>query len=237
MKENSTHKLTRKKKLVIILTPVCALVVAAAIVTTVLLTTGELNPDSGGTDIVIPAGPGDAENPDEPDVPDEPEEPDDPDTPDDLGDSDDQGDGKDVSGVITTFVDPVGDMNIIHTFGFYYNATLDCYYEHQGIDISAEAGAAVYATTDGTVQAVYLDDVLSGNQVYLSDGNGLVTVYSFIDPVDGLQAGDTVSAGDVIGTVSAATGSEYKDGAHVHLEVYLDGAAVDPENYLVSTEK
>lgn len=222
MKENSVLKnLTKGKKLLFILAPVCALVLTGGIVTAVVLASGSAKND---VDIVTP-------------TPDEDDGDANTDITVDNGGENSGDTDADVSGGATVFANPLKEMNIIHTFGFYYNSTLDSYYEHEGIDVSAEAGGEVYATTDGTVTAVYTGDVLTGNQVILDNGNGIVTVYNFIDPAEGLVAGSTVKQGDVIGTVSEATGGEYKDGAHVHIEVYLNGAAVDPENYLITTQK
>ncbi len=236
MKENSTHKtLSKRKKLLMILTPVCSLVVAGAVVTTVLVTAHNKKINELNTEIDNPV-----DGDDDPvDVGTDPD-----DGPvggaadDNPVDSqpDDEGDAP-VSGTITVFADPVKNMNILHTFGFYYNSTLNCYYEHRGVDVAAEAGDEVYATTDGTITAIYSDDVLLGNQVVLTGGEGIVTVYDFIDPLETLSVGDKIKKGEIIGTVSAANGSEYKDGAHVHVEVYVNGSVVDPENYLSSTEK
>lgn len=222
MKENSTHKkMSKRKKLILILSPVCAALIAASIVTAVILTTRS-NIEDGGNKPPVIDNPDDKNNDGGSDKKD-----------DDKKDDKDQN----VSGEVTSFADPVKDMNIIHTFGFYYNSTLNCYYEHQGIDVSADAGTEVYATTDGEIKAVYKDDELSGNQVILNNGAGIVTVYSFIDPSEELKVGDKISKGDVIGTVATPTGSEYKDGAHVHIEVYVNDKATDPENYLISSEK
>ena len=52
-----------------------------------------------------------------------------------------------------------------------------------------------------------------------------------------LKAGDTVTRGQAIGTVAAATGAEYKDGAHLHFEVIEKGESVDPSSYLTLEEK
>ncbi len=223
MKENSTQKnITLKKKLILILAPVCLLVTAGVIVTAVALSRDKVNigGDIGGSGIEeeIPSGNLGGENGggsvDEPKEDDEP-----------------------VSGQALVFANPVDGMNVAHTFGFYYNSTLDSYYEHKGIDVLAEVGDEVYATTGGKISAIYLDDVLLGGQIHLNNGEGIITVYNFVDPVEGLKVGDEVEKGEVIATVSAPTGSEYKDGAHVHVEVYLNGNAVDPENYLSGGEK
>lgn len=225
MKENSIlGKLTKGKRLLFI-APALALVLAGGIVTATVLTNRAAN-STGGTDtdvdVITPTNPTDKTDDDTIKI-------------DNV--DDENGSNTDVSTDAVVFADPVKEMNVLHTFGFYYNSTLNTYYEHEGIDLSAEEGAEVYATTDGTVTAVYTGDVLTGGQIVLSGEGGIVTTYSFIDPVEGLVAGSNVKKGDLIATVSAPTGGEYKDGAHVHIEVSLNGTRVDPENYLAATEK
>lgn len=218
-------KLTKGKKLLFI-APALALVLAGGIVTATVLTSGkEENMGNVDTDVIAPTddNAGTADDTIKIDNVD-----------DESGDTDA---GADVSADAVVFADPVKEMNVLHTFGFYYNSTLGTYYEHEGIDLSADEGAEVYATTDGTVTAVYTGDVLTGGQIVLEGAGGIVTTYSFVDPIEGLIAGTNVSKGDLIATVSAATGGEYKDGAHVHIEVSLNGETVDPENYLTTTEK
>lgn len=225
MKETSTlKKLTKGKKLLFILVPACALVLAGGIITTAVLTSRSTPSD---VDLVTPDDPVD-----------EPTDGKNDDGKiDDVINTDDPDDGKDVSGDAVVFYDPLKKMNILHTFGFYYNSTLNSYYEHEGIDVSATEGAEVYATTDGKITAVYTGDLLTGGQITLESSEGIVTIYNFVDPVEGLAVGNEVKKGDLLATVSAPTGGEYKDGAHVHVEVYLNGVAVDPENYLTSTQK
>ena len=71
----------------------------------------------------------------------------------------------------------------------------------------------------------------------IDHGDGVKTVYEFVEAKEGLKAGDRVERGDVIATVSAPTGNEYKDGAHLHFEVMENGTAVDPSEYLTLEEK
>ena len=144
---------------------------------------------------------------------------------------DDKDDVEDTTGD-TTFLMPVEDVNALNSYGFYHNITLDKYYLHTGIDFGGEAGSEVFAVLDGTVESITSDPLLMGTTITLSHDNGLKTVYTFIDAAEGLEAGDTVEKGDVIATVAEAMGQEYKDGAHLHFEVFLNGEAVDPEEYL-----
>lgn len=168
---------------------------------------------------------------------------DDDDTPDDDtptggdNDGDDDDDDADDTGTENTFLMPVTEVNAINSYGFYHNTTLDKYYLHTGIDFAGNAGDEVYATLGGTVESIVTDPILTGTTITIAHDNGLTTTYTFVDAAEGLEAGDRVERGDVIATVAEAMGQEYKDGAHLHFEVYLNGEAVDPETYLEISEK
>lgn len=135
------------------------------------------------------------------------------------------------------FVLPVLNAEVSNEFGFFYNQTLNNYYEHEGYDFVASVGEKVYAVEDGTVESVYTSDVLSGTEIVIDHGNGVKTVYRFVTASEGLSAGMTVEKGAEIATVAEANGNEYKDGAHLHFEVKKDGKIVDPALYLTFEEK
>ena len=132
---------------------------------------------------------------------------------------------------------PIESVSLIHDYGFYHNTTLNCYYEHTGLDFAAEVGTQVRAVEAGTVESVYKDDLLVGTEIVIDHGDGLKSVYRFITEVEGLKAGDKVEKGQVIATVAEANGNEYKDGAHLHFEIVKDSQAVDPTTYLTLEEK
>lgn len=132
---------------------------------------------------------------------------------------------------------PVANVDLINDFGFYYNQTLNCYYEHVGMDFAAEAGTAVMAMQSGVVESIYRDDLLTGTEIVLDHGDGLKSVYRFVEVEEGLQVGDTVEAGEQIAVVAAATGNEYKEGAHLHFEIVKNDKNVDPATYLTLEEK
>ena len=155
---------------------------------------------------------------------------------DDTDNSDDDDDSDDVSSSYE-FIAPVAQVDVINDYTFYHNTTLDCYHFHTGLDMSGEVGTEVMACLDGTVESITVGDVLDGTKVTLSHANGVKTCYYFIDAAETLKVGDTVSRGDVIGTIAQPAGSEYKDGAHLHFEVYKDGAVADPNDYLDIAEK
>ena len=136
-----------------------------------------------------------------------------------------------------TMISPLGTVTVSNDFGFYYNQTLNKYYEHQGVDFVANAGTEVLAVASGTVESIYKDDVLSGTEITLDHGDGRKSVYRFVEEAEGLKVGDTVAQGDVIATVAEANGDEYKDGAHLHFEIHEDGKTVDPTLHLTLEEK
>ena len=50
---------------------------------------------------------------------------------------------------------PVGTVMLGSDYGFYYNQTLNSYYEHAGVDFMATAGTEVFAAEDGTIESIY----------------------------------------------------------------------------------
>ena len=132
---------------------------------------------------------------------------------------------------------PVSVVNVSNEYGFYHNQTLNSYYEHKGLDFVAEVGTEVFAVEDGVVESIYKEDILTGTEIVLVHDDGLKSVYRFVTEAEGLKVGDIVAKGEVIATVAEANGEEYKDGAHLHLEIVKDGVSVDPNTYLTLEEK
>ncbi len=152
------------------------------------------------------------------------------------GGDDTDGDDEDVSSAYQ-FIAPVAEVDVTCDYTFAYNKTLDCYEFHTGLDMAAEAGTEVMACVDGTVESITVGDILDGTRIVLSHADGVKTSYYFIDAAEGLEVGDSVKRGDVIGTVAEPAGSEYKDGAHLHFEVTKNGEIADPNDYLDIAEK
>jgi murein DD-endopeptidase MepM/ murein hydrolase activator NlpD len=67
-----------------------------------------------------------------------------------------------------------------------------------------------------------------GIYVIIDHGNGMRTLYAHMSKVS-VKKGDLVNQGDLIGK-SGATGRV--TGPHLHFEVRVDGARLDPEKYL-----
>lgn len=94
---------------------------------------------------------------------------------------------------------------------------------HKGIDIPAPEGTPILAAHDGTVLVSGWNDSY-GNQVLLDNGAGLSIRYAHMTET-AVNAGETVSAGQVIGYVGSTGDST---GNHLHLEVVENGTRFDP---------
>ena len=107
-------------------------------------------------------------------------------------------DDQDVINTPEEFGMPVEVVSISNEYGFYYNQTLNNYYEHTGVDFSAAAGTEVFAARSGKIESIYTSDVLVGTQIIIDHGDGIKTVYEYVEAKEGLKAGDEVKKGDVI---------------------------------------
>lgn len=112
-----------------------------------------------------------------------------------------------------------------------YSQTMGDWRTHEGLDIAAEVGTPVYATQDGSVSAVYEDDFL-GTVVVIAHSGDLATRYANLDQETSVAVGDSVSAGQTIGQVGHTALLETAEPDHLHFEVYENGNAVDPLDYL-----
>lgn len=160
-----------------------------------------------------------------------------PDEPDEPTDKPDEPDTKPT--VKISFVMPVENATILKDYtatSVVFNKTLNVYTGHLAIDFAAEAGTAVKAVFDGVVESVETS-YLTGTTITIKHNDNLKTVYNSIEADEKLTAGATIKQGDVIGTVSDNNKQEYKDGAHLHFEVYENGKKISPYKYLAVTEK
>jgi len=112
-----------------------------------------------------------------------------------------------------------------------YNPTTKDWRVHNGIDLAATAGQTVLAAKAGTVSAVYEDDYYGGT-VVIRHEDGYSTQYSNLSTLSTVSAGDTVKAGDIIGTVGGTALLELAQEPHLHFEVTCNGAPVDPAEFL-----
>lgn len=100
---------------------------------------------------------------------------------------------------------------------------------HYAIDIVTKPNETVRATLDGTVIFASWNPA-TGNVMVLQHSNNAVSVYKH-NAVIFKKEGDFVKAGDAIAIVGNS--GELSTGPHLHFELWEDGLAINPENFMV----
>jgi murein DD-endopeptidase MepM/ murein hydrolase activator NlpD len=104
--------------------------------------------------------------------------------------------------------------------------------QHEGQDIFAPRGTAVYSATEGVVLRVG-ENRLGGNVVFVVGPGGRTYYYAHLDAhAPALEAGDVVATDTALGYVGT-TGNARGTPPHLHFGVYGPAGAVDPQPLLV----
>ena len=98
---------------------------------------------------------------------------------------------------------------------------------HEGIDLGASTGTPIYASDGGTVVTAGWYGGY-GQCIDIDHENGRVTRYGHCSQLL-VSVGDKVYQGQLIGLVGN-TGNSF--GSHLHFEIRLNGAAVNPRGYV-----
>ena len=99
---------------------------------------------------------------------------------------------------------------------------------HFGVDVVTQKDEAIKTILDGRViLAEWTSN--SGHVIQIQHSNNLVSVYKHCSTLL-KEVGQTVKAGDPIAVVGNS--GELTNGPHLHLELWDNGMAVDPEKYL-----
>ena len=115
-----------------------------------------------------------------------------------------------------------------------YSKTLNQWMTHSGADIAAPKGTEVRSVDKGTVEKVYVDDML-GTTVIIDHGNGIKTVYCGLKKEPPVSEGEVIEARTVVGYIGDTAISECADESHLHFELWKDGLAVDPSSFVLFT--
>lgn len=99
--------------------------------------------------------------------------------------------------------------------------------QHAGIDIASSPGTAVAAARGGTVASAGTEGGY-GNSVVIAHGDGFATRYAHMESI-AVSAGQSVSTGTYLGGMGCSGSCT---GTHLHFEIRINGAAVDPMGYL-----
>ncbi|MET0240509.1 MAG: M23 family metallopeptidase [Sphingobium sp.] len=125
---------------------------------------------------------------------------------------------------------PVEDIRLTSNFGVRDDPFNGRHRMHQGIDIPGAIGTPIYATADGVVSRAEWANGY-GNLVEVNHGNGLQTRYGHMSKLIA-QPNQRVVRGQLIGLMGSTGRST---GSHLHYEVRIAGAAVNPVPYLEGT--
>lgn len=134
----------------------------------------------------------------------------------------------------TVYVLPVanftlGDLCVLDKL--VYNASMNSYMTHDGVDFLASEGESVFVVADGKVVSV-VNTELDATVVTIEHADGMQSIYMGLSTDVKVADGDTVKAGDTIGSVNDVLPRSRADGSHLHLQFKLDGVNVDPLLYL-----
>ena len=99
---------------------------------------------------------------------------------------------------------------------------------HQGIDVAASMGTEIEAAAAGVVADVKWEAGY-GNLLTINHGYGVVTRYAHCSKILVVR-GQRVKRGQKIALVGSTGEST---GPHVHYEVWVNGRAVDPKNFVL----
>ncbi|TLX59969.1 M23 family peptidase [Stutzerimonas nosocomialis] len=103
---------------------------------------------------------------------------------------------------------------------------------HSGLDFSAKTGTPIKAPANGKVILVG-DYFFNGKTVFLDHGQGLISMFCHLSAID-VKVGDRIARGGVVGKVGA-TGRA--TGPHLHWNVSLNDARVDPSIFIGKFER
>lgn len=103
---------------------------------------------------------------------------------------------------------------------------------HAGLDIGGDYGDSIYAAADGTVLSAERTSS-HGLNIWISHSKGVRTHYSHLSKML-VGPGDKVNKGDLIAKMGSTGRST---GPHLHYEVTVNGANVDPKPYLKATRR
>lgn len=101
--------------------------------------------------------------------------------------------------------------------------------EHYGVDIAAKENEPIKAALDGTVLfAGWTSE--TGYTIQIQHSNNLVSAYKH-NSVLLKKAGQYVKAGEAVAVIGNS--GEQTTGPHLHFELWYNGVAIDPQEYMV----
>ncbi|MBE6606355.1 MAG: M23 family metallopeptidase [Ruminococcaceae bacterium] len=114
-----------------------------------------------------------------------------------------------------------------------FSITMNDYRAHTGIDISCEEGSGVSACAAGVVKHI-VNDPMMGTGVTIEHADGVCSSYMNLNETlpEDIIVGAQVEKGQLIGAVGNSAIVEIASEPHLHFEMTLSGAYVDPLSML-----
>lgn len=122
---------------------------------------------------------------------------------------------------------PLDSLRVGSKYGQRLHPILHYWRLHDGVDLSGSTGDKLYAMHDGTVLFAGSNSQ-AGNHMQFDYGNGIRVTYMHLSRfADGVQAGSSVTAGQLVGYVG---NTGLSTAPHLHLKWRIDGQAtgIDP---------
>jgi murein DD-endopeptidase MepM/ murein hydrolase activator NlpD len=124
---------------------------------------------------------------------------------------------------------PLDNLTVASTFGYRVNPLGGYEPElHTGIDYAGACGTPVKASDKGVVVEAGWHAYGGGQRIVIDHGEGLKSTYNHLSQI-GVATGQTVARGGRIGAVGTTGNST---GCHLHFEVMVNDAKVDPLPWL-----
>lgn len=109
--------------------------------------------------------------------------------------------------------------------------TLGVWKTHDGVDIKGDYGQKVKAMNKGVVLEIW-EDPLWGNCISIDHGSGVVGYYYNLSPTMYVTQGDSVNAGEVIGSIGDTAECEAALMSHLHFGIKQNGEWCDPIEFI-----
>ncbi len=121
------------------------------------------------------------------------------------------------------FRPPVRNYRLTSYYGYRRDPFTGTRSFHNGLDMAAPLGTAVYAPMDGTVTSTGYSNG-TGNYIVIRHHGGYSTLYGHLSGIE-VSSGVGVKTGALIGRVG---NSGYSTGSHLHFTVYQNGRTINP---------
>ncbi|MCL2598344.1 MAG: M23 family metallopeptidase [Firmicutes bacterium] len=139
------------------------------------------------------------------------------------------------------FVLPLDEFTVAQEVNFeefVYNPSLNAWRTVTGMTFASDAGTDINAVCDGKIIGI-VDTVLDGRAITVEHTAGYISIYKSLDMSEAttLQVGQTIKAGQKLGTTSNSMQANAHFGNQLYLQLKQDGKFIDPASVLPAIDK